>query len=274
LPPIFSVGPGSAFYSPYWQIIRFTVPDGTAADAYTSARDVVDSGLGLRRGEGQILTLAPDAVVLPDTTRAIARPALTQGWLDGQPISFLNLGVGTFTWGADRVVDETPLFVFVMKNSDGKLQALDVPSVGGLGPVFDEKLTVPIDPVNKPLYGALWRVYTVELPTTARAFVPAAYSDIGPLLAAKHLPVDAPYADVFAATPDDAAHATYDPFVGRVAATPSCFADPAQIDMDSACNWIDGERVIERTIDPSPIKRTRLLITCPFVSYRDGAVTP
>jgi hypothetical protein len=274
LPPIFSVGPGSAFYSPYWQVVRFTVPDGTAADAYTSVRDVIDSGLPLRRGEGQLMTLAPDTVVLPAApTRAIARPPLQKGWLDGQAISFLNLGVGTFRWDADRVVAESPLFVFVMKNSDGQLAALDVPSVGGPGPVFNEQLTIPIDG-NKPLYGTLWRVYTVELPPTARAFAPPAYTDIEQKLAAKHLPTVGQYADAYSMPADPMAFAQFDPFIGRLALTPDCFADPMQITMDSACNWIDGERVIERMFDPALIKRTGLLITCPFVSYKDAAVTP
>ena len=42
---IFSVGPGSVFYSPFWQMIYFNVPDGTPQEAFTSVRDVAAIGI-------------------------------------------------------------------------------------------------------------------------------------------------------------------------------------------------------------------------------------
>jgi hypothetical protein len=267
--PIFSVGPASAFYSPYWQIIYFQVPAGTAPDKYTSATQVLDSGLPLTPAEAEVMTLAPDGTVLPDTTRAIAKPPRQQGWLDGAPIAFFALGTRTFQWGPDRVVGEVPQFQFTMRNADGQLVLLDVPSVSGPGPVGHAGAP-PV--MGNPLYGGLWRVYTVELPPTARVFAPSLYTDLEARLAAQKIPVVGQYPDPVNTTMS----ADTEVVVGRVALNPDCFADPnnaASTIEGSQCVWLDSETQVETLLDPATIKRTGLLITCPFVSYRDMPVS-
>src|SRR5262249_55420801 len=57
--PIFSVGSGSGFYSPFWQIVYVTVPAGTTADTFTSARQILDSGYPLTPSQGQTMPLVP-----------------------------------------------------------------------------------------------------------------------------------------------------------------------------------------------------------------------
>jgi hypothetical protein len=240
--PIFSVGPASAFYSPYWQIIYFEVAAGTAPDTFTASRQVIDSGATLIPGAGRLMTLAPDTTALPpaDQGPPSARPPRQQGWLDGQPISFFQLGDNVH-WGSDRVVEENPLFVFLKRDASGQLQKLDVPSVSGPGPIGHAGPT-PRAANGDPLYGALWRVYTVELPPGA-----------GPNLMSD--PSDVVY--------------------GRVALDASCLADPANLvskTEGSACTWLDAESVIEANIDAQLIRRTGLLITCPFVGYQDRPV--
>ena len=127
--PIFSVGADSAFYSPFWQVFYFQVPDGTDPDALTSARQVIDSGLPLIEGPARTMSLVPGAVGPAADGGGLgsgdrrARRRSAPGYLDGKPISFLDFGTDTFSWNEDLVVDETPLFVLVYRDDDGNLRA-------------------------------------------------------------------------------------------------------------------------------------------------------
>jgi hypothetical protein len=40
------------------------------------------------------------------------------------------------------------------------------------------------------------------------------------------------------------------------------------------CVWLDSQAAIEQLMPHEAIKRTDVLVTCPFVSYHDAAVTP
>ena len=43
---------------------------------------------------------------------------------------------------------------------------------------------------------------------------------------------------------------------------------------DYACEWLDSQPAIERAVVPEAIKKTDIVVTCPFVTYHDKAVLP
>ncbi|HEV3030816.1 MAG TPA: hypothetical protein VG319_04200 [Polyangia bacterium] len=286
--PIFSVGAGSAFYSPFWQVRYFQVPDGTDPAAFTSARQVIDSGLPLIQGPARVLSLVPGAVGLPQTAagsgQEIGGPqGVGSGFLDGQPVSFLDFGADTFSWNGDLVIDETPLFVLVYRDAGGNLARMNVPTVAGTGPLYANRPPKIVDGV--PRYGAYWRLYTVEVPPTARIFAPPT------LFVAES--ADYPMALVGSSYGQDIIDTGKDgvaPWLGRVAlnaigaadgSTKSCFDSYKQIDtveygntVPDPCVWLDSQAAIEQLMPHEAIKRTDVLVTCPFVSYHDAAVTP
>ena len=57
--PIFSVGPGSRFYSPFWQIMFVDVPDDTTPESLTSAEQVLRSGYPLHPDLGRVMVMTP-----------------------------------------------------------------------------------------------------------------------------------------------------------------------------------------------------------------------
>jgi hypothetical protein len=270
---IFSVGPHSAFYSPYWRGIYFEVPPDTAADAFTSARQVLDAQLPMHEGPGWVAPLVPGPItVIPDPIDGarISQPKTVQGWLDGQPISALNFGTGTFQWDATFVVAETPLFVMMMRDTSGDPVPLGIPSVGGEGPLFSGAPAQIAGP-GQPRYGSYWRLFTALAPQSARVFVPP-QSPLHDVVAAKGVPVadDRYGADVLAAPLADIAD-----FVGKIALNPDCFATLNQLDPQSgagACVWLDSQGALEANIGSAGIDRTDLLVTCPFVNYQDMPV--
>jgi hypothetical protein len=285
--PIFSVGPDSAFYSPYWQIVYFQVPEGTAFDAYKSARDVLDAGLPLFPRRGKAIALVPKPVVLPATMvadtmvpgsdRKIGQPKQGFGYLDGEQVSTVEFDAETFTWNDARVVDEIPLFVLVWRRPDGALERLNVPTVAGTGPLYENR-PVDISDETHPRYGAYWRIYTVELPSTARVFAPPQFTAFESKLPAAF--PRATYGDDLAMEPD---LLFLDDWLGRVAlnATPvdgyphGCFGKYDSLTGDAQdfpCNWLDSQPAIEKAVVPDAIKRTELVVTCPFVTYHDTAV--
>jgi hypothetical protein len=271
---IFSVGPGSAFYSPYWQIVFFELPDGAAAETFTSARQVIESGAVLHPAGATVLSLIPPGGIGQPTDatatapfRKIGKIPVATGWLDGQPVDFLKLGTGTFSWNADRVVQELPLFVLTARDDNGDIKPLDgIPTIGGSGPIGSGIGPDISQPSGQPRYGALWRVYTVLVPAAARVFAPREFPNPAVLQATTYMDevFNAPVADVEA-------------YAGRVALNPGCFDTLDHIQTPSAmgaCVWLDAQRIIEREIDPFWIRRTDVLLTCPFVSYNDAAVPP
>jgi hypothetical protein len=271
---IFSVGPHSAFYSPYWRGIYFEVPADTAPDAFTSSRQVLDAQLPMHEGPGWVAPLVPGPVaVLPDPIdpARLSQPKTVQGWLDGQPISALNFGTGTFQWDASFVVAETPLFVMMMRDASGDPVPLGSPSVGGEGPLFSATPAQIAGP-GQPRYGSYWRLYTALAPQSARVFAPP-QSPLNAVVAGKGVPVvadDGYGADVLAAPLADIAG-----FVGRIALNPACFASLSQLDPQSgagSCVWLDSQGAIETNIGGPGIDRTDLLVTCPFVNYQETPV--
>jgi len=254
---IFSVGPDSLFYSPFWQMVYFQVPDGTPVGAIASARQVLDGKYPLTFGPGRTVALVPDDVVPPTNV------AKGSAWADGRPVSFLDFGKATFTWNADGVIDEVPIYVFLMRNAEGELVAPDVQTVAGTGPPGSGGPLAP-QIENQQRYAAYWRLYTVTLPPAARVFSPTTELQ-NRLRNDQHLPIvtDYPVGD-----PADTS--------GWIALTPACFATDEQIEPDprnstmDKCIWLDSQGAIEANVDRSAIQRTDITVTCPFVSVRNG----
>jgi hypothetical protein len=283
--PIFSVGPDSAFYSPFWRTFFFVVPTAESAEKYKSARDVIDSGLPLVEGPGHTMSIVPRDVPLslPATREGayqqVGGPqATSEGYLDGEEVSFLDFGKDNFAWNDDLVVEETPLFVLVYRAGDGSLQPLNVPTVAGTGPLYANRQ--PNLNGDVPRYGAFWRLYTVVVPETARIFAPPGLRD-----GTDHFPAErvgdmygASVTSQVSSSPEEALQ-----YFGRVALNPKatgssvgCFDDSGNLGKHGnlGCEWLDSQPALEMAVLPTDIERTDITVTCPFISYHDLAVKP
>ena len=274
--PIFGVGSDSKFYSPFWQRFFFEVPPGGDLASFKSVRDVVDRGVDITAAGGRLAVIAPDSVGLPprvlmttDGSLPIGGPTRATGILDGQDVSYLDFGGGTFTWNDDLVLDEAPIFVWVARDAGGQLRTLDIPTVAGTGPLFSNRAPKIVD--GEPYYGSYWRLYTVEVQPGMAVFAPPGAADVRAGLAARpDLSDDAAYgASVTAATVPVLA-----PYEGRVAVNPSCFGDVMNVDptnqTSGACQYLDSQAAIEASVPSDAIQKTDILVTCPFITY-DGA---
>ncbi len=265
---IFSVGAGSGFYSPFWQMVYFKVPADTAPGAITSARQVLDGNYPLFFGPGRTVSLVPGNVAGPAGGAVPVTLTTGTAWVDGQPAPFIDFGKATFTWNDEGVIDEVPIYVFLMRDASGRLVAPDIQTVAGTGPPGSGGPPPPVI-AEQPRYVTYWRLYTVTLPPTARVFAP------GEALQ-KKLQLDPPIAVFTDYVPEvlsDPAETS-----GWVALDPACFATPNQLDPASAapdkCIWLNSQAAIEDHIDPSAIQRTDVTVTCPFVTFKGEAVKP
>jgi hypothetical protein len=270
--PIFSVGPDSGFYSPFWQIVYFEVPAGTDPGALTSARQVQDGGYPLTPSQGQTMPLVPAGTTGAGTQRT--------GWLDGTAISFLNFGAATFTWDAANVVAEVPLYYLTLVGSDGAVHKLpSMPTVLGTSPPGAAPVAaLTIDGVAR--YSTYWRVYTAPVPSFARVFAPPGSTAEADLMAIGLSP--GTYTAALTAYGAD----NYAPYVGRVAVNagdPStgvagCFDDPSLLEHDatdrSTCTWLDSQAALEANIDLSASQATEITVTCPVTEVKASAVVP
>lgn len=272
---IFSVGPGSGFYSPFWQMVYFDVPEGTTPGAITSARQVLDGKYPLHFGPGRTVSLVPDGLVAPPGPPDVA---LVQGtaWLEGKPVSFIDFGKATFTWNENAVIDEVPIYVFVVRNATGGLAAPDIQTVAGTGPPGSGGPPAPVMGGERR-YVAYWRIYTVTLPPAARVFAPDQV--LREKVAATGMPVIEQY------TTEAQAYETQ--VSGWVALNPGgengeggCWATGAQVEPDpmnttaGKCIWLNSQAAIEKNIDRSAIRRTDVTVTCPFVTLDGRLVSP
>jgi hypothetical protein len=272
--PIFSVGPGSGFYSPFWQIVYFQVPVGTDPAAFTSARQVLDSGYQLTPSQGQTMPLVPDG------TTANGQMA-KYGWIDGAKISFLNFGTATFGWdAATNVVSEVPIYAFTLTGSDGAAHVLQsIPEVLGTSPP-GSAVAPPLKINGQPRYSAYWRITTVVVPSTARVFAPPG-TQVNQDLAAIGV-----MAGTSAAETSIGAAAYYASYVGRIAVNPGdpaagiagCFDDVNLLEHDatnaSTCTWLDSQEAIEANVDLSTSEATGISVTCPVITFKTSTVTP
>jgi len=268
---VMSVGPESGFYSPFWQMIYVDVPDETTARSLTSARQILEGGFTRHAGPGHMVALAPEGLSPPDGTRVGAG----QAWLDGNRVNLFDFGTGTFTWDAEGVVAETPIYVFLMRNSQGNWVAPPIPTVSGLAP---HGTPIPRD-ATPPFIGgqfrwaSYWRIYTVKLPFGARVVAPRdseVWTALRDLDLARAENIDPRvhgvsmwlYSVVLNPGPE---FGSTDADGG---AAMGCFAT------NSNCQYLDSQWRIQNEIDPSAIQRTDLTVTCPFITIQDNAVGP
>jgi hypothetical protein len=269
--PVFSVGPGSAFYSPYWQVVFFVRPADVAPETVTSEKQILDAGYPLHPvTQGRVMALAPQSANVPPQimfgVRATPIGGGTQrtGWLGGGQVSFLDFPAAPFSWNSDRVVAEVPIYQFVFRRDDGSLVSVpELPRVLGTGPPYSNTPPPSTDPATITHYVPYWRVYTVELPSTAGVYAPPG-TDLASKLADAGIPNNATYM----APPND------DPnILGRVTLDPSCFAtdpDPG----DAFCTYLDSQSRIEMYVPRAAIHATEMTLNCPVVSAKGNPAVP
>jgi hypothetical protein len=287
--PIFSVGPDSAFYSSYWRTIYFQIPPGQDKDSFRSVKDVLDRGCNFREGEAHVMALAPKDLGTPTPVfppaggkKEVGKVGRGDGLYDGEEVHFLDFGTDTFTWDAKLVVEEAPLFVWVVRGQDGELHALDMPTVAGSGPLYSGREPLVVD--GKPRYGSYWRIYTVELQPEWRVFIPPspAFQDQRDRLAGTPYlySMGVPYADALKNLPDDDALG-HDEFVGRVLTNPACVSNTDNLFPENAtspalaatiCVYADTQKKIEELVPSAAIHKTDIVVTCPFITYDEKAL--
>jgi hypothetical protein len=295
--PIFSVGPASAFYSPFLQIVYAEVPADTVPGALTSARQILDGGYPLTLSGGRTMPLVPDKVALPATVDlpttvdppATVNPPATvalptdvsppaTGYLDGAVVSFLDFGPSMFTWDPNtNVVQEAAIYVLTFIGPDGKVLASPaIPTVLGAGPA-GSGVAPPGGLQRNSVY---YRVHTVVMPTTARVFARPA----GDLYTA--LDADLQAFTGFAVGASDLQLAT---FSGRVALNPGdpaqgvggCFDNPSLLVHDptnpNSCIWLGSEAALEANVDLSTAETTAITVTWEVTDLltpnQDGSLT-
>jgi len=260
---IFGVGPDSGFYSPFWQMVYVDVPDEATARTLTSARQIVEGGYKLHPGPGRMASLKPDDLMPPEGSAIGAG----RGWLDGNTVSFFDFGGATFSWDAEGVIKELPIYVFLMRNRDGNWVAPNIPTIAGVGPPNSgvRRETFPPEIGGQIRWASYWRVYTVMLPPAARIVAPTTpdstiYDNLVALDVARADDINpAVYAD-----PRQIGQVVLNPLgTGADGGPAGCFVD------GQGCLSIESQYDVEVLIDPSMIRRTDVTVTCPFV-LQDG----
>lgn len=282
--PIFSVGPKSRFYSPYWRVFQVSLPAGGDPDRYRSVRQIRDAKLPIREIAPRLCVLAPnrkDFHIKVSTTHpllgagTVATVGQGEGYVDGEsePVDVLSFGEDRFRFDARQVVAEQPLFVFtVPRQGDGVQVDAQLPRVGGTGPLGAQAPALGTQ--GAPTHGSLWRLHRVRLPGPTSA-VPVHVLDpmipgLGwdPEAARAHAPgilVAAPL------TVDEATRRRYAfrAFVGER----TCVDAPNAFGPGSPCRWLDSQRAIEETL-AGRIDRTEILVNCPYVTFRGAPAPP
>jgi hypothetical protein len=281
LPWVFTVGPDSPFWSPFHRVTYVQVPVDTPPDRYRSVRSILGDRLPLFAGPTRLVTLLPNAemgpeeptrFLLPELRQSdrIARPQRRQGWLDrdGRQLFALDFGESRFQYNERDEILEQPLFFFFGRDADGRWSPYTtIPRVGGTGPLFSNRPALA--PGNRPLFGSLWRLHAVNVPPTARVFVPRERRpewearNGGPGLGPPT--VDAPAALV-------ATTAELDEHAFKVLLDETCLARPGLTVADlTACPWLDSQAAIERHLGQA-IYPSEILVACPYLSFGGTAV--
>lgn len=263
--PIFSIGPQSAFWSPFWQVFYVEVPAGTAPTKYTSAKQLFDDHLVMHPGPNRFVSIGTSGLSLPsaddismkiaptigdylingiaDLPKVVAGSQPGKGWLDGVLKSTVDFGTDNFDVGTGQEIQDVPLFLFQRYDDSGNLMLAGAPNVGGVAPLFSGQ-PARLSDRNRPQVGALWRLHVVILPDSAQIF-----------LADK----------AEAAIARGADRVTMHAKVLRVALDGSCF-DTLAAGTDT-CIWLDSQRAIEDNLGEKAIQRTNLQPACPFVMF-------
>ena len=264
---IWSVGPESSFYSPFWQIEYVVVPAGTDPATLHTQKSVVDPGYPIHPGPLRLGSIVPDDIglaspdgsppVRPFNGDAVGPVRIGHGWVDGERYQVFDFGDDRFTLHG-TVVDETPIYHFAKRGAGGAFTPYGLPSIGGVGP-FGTAARAGAVPRNAPRFGGLWRLYFVELPAGAAVFVPPSLPAWITQLRGQGLSVPALSAAV-AASPLAA------DYTGRVALDPSCLTGDGS-DFPQGCTWLDAQAQLETRLSPTAFHKSELTLTCPLVEY-------
>ena len=189
-PWVFGIGPRSLFYSPFWNVYGFEVPDGLDVNTILDTRAVIElanSRGGFKSLGRRITSLGPHSVGGAAAFPQSMAIGDTATWYGSANHRFVDFGDGGFEEDGSAVVTETPLFVFASRGADGVFQPLGFPWVGGTRPLFSgaPSLSNPIatssggsgsgDPgagsggtngipagvAVRPSFGGLWRIHWV-----------------------------------------------------------------------------------------------------------------
>ena len=276
VPPVASVGVGSTFYSPYWQLIFVVAPPGTPPDQYRTSSDILNAKLPLVTGPLVLAPLTPPEArvataqgaagpVRPYTGELVSGGRQISSWADGQRVSYILFPSSQFTSSANQVVDETPLFFFKGQNGSEPIN-LQLPAVIGVGALGAHAaarvFTNPSLPVatTLPRFGALSRRYNVTLPTGSGAFVLSSQGDLRTQLTLAGGILTPPVAAAIEARPDA------NNYILRIAVNAStCFQDA--VGFPGSCLWLDSQSRIENLIPGYRIEKTDILLATPVLSY-------
>ena len=142
----------------------------------------------------------------------------------------------------------------------------DHPPGGGTGPLFSGR--APVAPGNRPLFGSLWRLHAVNLPPSARVFVPPERRPewearnggpgLGPLVAG-------PPAGLVATTAELDEHAF------KVLLDDTCLPGALAAADLARCPWLDSQEAIERHLG-HVLYPSEVLVACPYLSFGGAAV--
>jgi len=124
--PIFSVGPSSRFYSPFWQTYYATVPAGTDPASVRSADRIVAAGYPLTPGPLRLASIgtrelglshpAGKPPVHPFTNDALVDHVAQQGFADAGLVFFVDFGASRFRVDDRNVVQETAMVHLALRS--------------------------------------------------------------------------------------------------------------------------------------------------------------
>jgi len=180
-PWVFSIGPRSPFYSPFWNVYGFEVPDGVDVNGVLDTRAVIElanSHGGFKSLGRRISSLGPHSVVGPTAFPAATYVDDLATWYGSANHRFVDFGDGGFAEDGADTVTETPLFVFASRDAGGVFHPLGYPWIGGTRPLFagtpalsnplagssgsggpGDTSAVPV--AVRPSFGGLWRIHWV-----------------------------------------------------------------------------------------------------------------
>jgi hypothetical protein len=174
-PWIFGIGPHSLFYSPFWEVYGFELPDGMDVTTVVDTRGVIEIANrvgGLRSLGRRITSLAPDNVSAGPAVQDAGYCDRTAAWDGLTRRRCIDFGAGGFDFDASDVVRETPFFVFAQREPTGAFRSRGFAGVAGTRPLFSEPPSLTGSPPGssvvqpsldeRPSFGGLWRLYLVE----------------------------------------------------------------------------------------------------------------
>jgi hypothetical protein len=242
-PLLADVGPGSTFYSPFWELNYAVVPAGTDPDHFTSTRQLFEEHAIIKPIAPHTCPLRPLDVRLATDGSQDAGEA--EGMINGAKAGAFDFGAENFRVGPDGVIEELPFFKFVKPGDD----TFAPPNVAGVGPLFSGRpADVSYNATGNPWprFGAWWRVYAAIVPATAGAFHAASLT--AEQMAALALKTDLVLAD----------------YEGRVAVDGACFADPK---FPASCLWLDSQASVEAHLGTANLIKTEITGVCPLVRW-------